>query len=111
MVDKKTIKIPRDIKLKTEFFEGYGMSELIKTIIVGIVSAIIAYIFYLISHQTLISTFIVLGAIIISVIALIKGRNNFSMVDSLRNIVKFNLMQKEYKYTRGDFNNKYIKHI
>lgn len=111
MIDKKTIKIPRDIKLKTEFFEGYGMSELIKTIIVGIVSAIISYIFYLISHQTLISTFIVLGAIIISVIALIKGRNNFSMVDTLKNVIKFNLMQKEYKYTRGDFNNKYTKHI
>lgn len=111
MIDKKTIKIPRDIKLKTEFFEGYGMSELIKTIIVGIVSAIISYIFYLISHQTLISTFIVLGAIIISVIALIKGRNNFSMVDTLKNVMKFNLMQKEYKYTRGDFNNKYTKHI
>ncbi len=111
MVDKKTIKIPTDIKLKTEFFEGYGMSELIKTIIVGVIASIIAYIFYLISHQTLISTFIVLGAIVISVIALIKGRNNFSMVDSLKNIIKFSLIQKEYKYTRGDFNNKHTKYI
>ncbi len=111
MVDKKTIKIPTDIRLKTEFFEGYGIQELIKTIIVGVISSIIAYVFYLISHKTLISTFIVLGAIVISVIALIKGRNNFSMVDSLKNIIKFNLMQKEYKYTRGDFYNKHIKNI
>ena len=27
---KKTVKIPSQIKLQTEFFEGYGMAELIK---------------------------------------------------------------------------------
>ena len=109
MIDRKTIKIPTEIKLKTEFFDGYGMAELVKTIIVGAVFAVIAYIIYLFSHQTLISTFIVLGAIVVSVIALIKGQNNFSMVDTIKNIIKFNLMQKEYRYTRGDFNIRYNK--
>ena len=111
VVDKKTIKIPTEIKLKTEFFDGYGMQELIKTIIVGAISGIIAYIIYLFTHQTLISTFLVIGAIVVSVIALIKGQNNFSMMDSIKNVIKFSLMQKEYKYMRGDFNTKHIKNI
>ena len=104
--DRKTIKIPTEIKLKTEFFDGYGMQELVKTIIVGAIASIIAYIVYLFTHQTLFSTFFVLGAIVVSVVALIKGNNNFSMVDSIKNLIKFIIMQKEYKYERGDFNTK-----
>lgn len=106
MQDRKTIKIPTEIKLKTEFFDGYGMQELVKTIIVGAIASIIAYIVYLFTHQTLFSTFFVLGAIVVSVVALIKGNNNFSMVDSIKNLIKFIIMQKEYKYERGDFNTK-----
>ena len=40
---KKTVKIPSQIKLQTEFFEGYGMAELIKSIIALAISSI-AYI-------------------------------------------------------------------
>ena len=104
MVDKKTIKIPTEIKLKTELFDGYGMQELIKTIIVGAIASVISYIIFLFTHQTLYSTFLVLGVIVVTVISLIKGQNNFSMVDSIKNIIKFDIMQKEYKYSRGNYN-------
>ena len=93
--NKKQVKIPRQIRLKTEFFIGFGMEELIKTLIVGAVAGIIAYVFYLFTHQTIIATLIVIGAISISVIALIKGGNIFSMLDMIKNIVKFEFMQKE----------------
>ena len=43
---KKTVKIPSQIKLQTEFFEGYGMAELIKSIIALAISSIIAYCIY-----------------------------------------------------------------
>ena len=109
MVDNKTIRIPTEIKLKTEFFDGFGMQELIKTVIVGAVASAISYCIYLFTHQTLFSTFLVLGVLIVTVIALIKGQNNFSMLDSIKNIIKYSLMQREYKYVRGDFNNKFIK--
>ena len=46
MSEKRLIKIPRQIRLKTEFFEGFGMEELIKTLIAGGISAVISYIFY-----------------------------------------------------------------
>ena len=95
---KKMIKIPRQIRLKTEFFIGFGMDELIKNIIVGAIAGIIAFIYYKITNQTIIATLIVIGAIVISVISLFKGNNKFSMVDTIKNIFKFKIMQKDYRY-------------
>ena len=97
---KKMIKIPRQIRLKTEFFVGFGMEELIKTIIVGAIAGVIAFIYYKITNKTIIATLVVIGAIVISVISLIKGNNNFSMVDTIKNIVKFKMTQKDYRYRR-----------
>ena len=51
---------------------------------------------------------LVIGAIVVAVISLVKGNNNFSMIDMIKNIVKYETMQKEYRYERGDFNNKTI---
>ena len=99
--NNKQVKIPRQVRLKTEFFVGYGVEELIKTVLVGVFAVIVAYIVYKITGQTLVSTLIVIGAIAISVIALIKSNNNFSMVDIIKNIIKFELMQKEYRYERN----------
>ena len=97
---KKMIKIPRQIRLKTEFFVGFGIEELIKTIIVGAIAGVIAFIYYKITNKTIIATLVVIGAIVISVISLIKGNNNFSMVDTIKNIVKFKMTQKDYRYKR-----------
>lgn len=97
---KKQVKIPRQIRLKTEFFVGFGMEELIKTLIVGAISGIVAYMFYLFTGKTIVATLIVIGSIIVSVVALIKGNNNFSMVDTIKNILKFETIQKEYRYKR-----------
>lgn len=106
--DKVQVKIPRQIRLKTEFFIGFGMEELIKTLIVGAIAGVIAYILYKITNQTILATLLVIGAIVIAVISLVKGNNNFSMIDMIKNIVKYETMQKEYRYERGDFNNKTI---
>lgn len=106
--DKVQVKIPRQIRLKTEFFIGFGMEELIKTLIVGAVAGVIAYILYKITNQTILATLLVIGAIVVAVISLVKGNNNFSMIDMTKNIVKYETMQKEYRYERGDFNNKTI---
>lgn len=101
---KEVVKIPSQIKLQTEFFEGFGMEELIKTIIVLGISSFIAYFVYKISHTTLLATFLVIGSTVIAVVFLTKNRNGFSMFDNIKNIVKYELMQKEYKYERGNFN-------
>ena len=104
MQDKRTINIPTQVRLKTEFFEGYGVEELIKTIIVLGISSIVEYIIYLITKVALVSTLFVIGSVVIAVVFLTKNRNNFSMADNIINIIKYELMQKRYKYERGNFN-------
>ena len=108
MESKRLLKIPSQIRLKTEFFEGFSTQELIKTIICGVIASALAYIIYLIFKQALTSTLIVIGTIVISVIFSTKNRNNFSMSDSIKNILRFQTMQREYKYVGGDFYNKKV---
>ena len=72
MEDKILLKMPSQIRLKTEFVEGFGTQELIKTIICGAISGVIAYIIYLIFKQPLISTLIVIGSLVVSFIAFTK---------------------------------------
>ena len=80
---KKLIKIPTQIKLKVEFFEGFGMEELLKTIIVLGISSVIGYILYLITKTTLIATLFVIASVVITVVFVTKNRNGFSMLDSI----------------------------
>lgn len=101
---KKMIKIPTQIRLKTEFFEGYGIEELVKTIFVLGIATVIGYIIYLFTKAMLISVFFVIGNTVIAVVFLTKNRSNFSMADNITNIIKYELMQKSYKYMRGNFN-------
>lgn len=101
---KKSIKIPSQIRLQTEFFEGFGMEELIRTIIVLAISSVIAYFVYKITHTTLLATFLIIGNTIIAVVFFTKNRSGFSMMDNIKNIIKYELMQKGYKYERGNFN-------
>jgi hypothetical protein len=101
---KRTVKIPSQIRLQTEFFEGFGMEELIKTIIVLAISSVISYFVYKITQTTLLATFLVIGSTVIAVVFVTKNRSGFSMLDNIKNIVKYELMQKEYKYERGNFN-------
>lgn len=96
--NKKVVKIPRQIRLKTEFFIGFGMDELIKTLIVGVLAGVIAFIYNKITNQTIIATLIVIGSIVVSVVSLIKGNNNFSMADAIKNFVMYEFMQKDYKF-------------
>ena len=103
---KTTIKIPSQIKLKTEFFEGYGMPELIKSIVVLGLSSVVAYFIYQVTQTTLLATFLVIGNTSMSVVFLTKNRSGFSLMDNVKNIVKYELMQKEYRYERGNFHKK-----
>ena len=79
------------------------MAELIKSIIVLGISSAIAYCIYKITKTTLLATFLVIGSTAISVVFVTKNRNGFSLMDNIFNIIKYELMQKGYKYERGDF--------
>lgn len=102
----KTVKIPTQIRLQTEFFAGYGIEELIKTIIVLAISSIISYVIYKITQTLLISSFFVIGSTALSVVFLTKNREGFCLLDNIENILKYEIMQKDYMFERGGSNKK-----
>ena len=101
MEDKKMLRIPKTIKTKTEFFIGFGVAELVKTIIISTIASVFAYIIYLIKNETITPVFIVITSATISVVLFTKNSINFSLFDYILNIIKFQLSQKQYKYRKG----------
>lgn len=99
--DKKILRIPKTIKTKTEFFVGFGVAELVRTLIITGISCIVAYIVYLAKNETITPVFIVIISATVSVVLFTKNSINFSLFDYLVNIIKFHLSQKEYKYRKG----------
>lgn len=101
MDDKKMLRIPKTIKTKTEFFVGFGVAELIKTLLITGISIIVAYIVYIIKQETITPVLVVIITATVSVVLFTKNTINFSLYDYIVNIIKFQFSQKEYKYRKG----------
>lgn len=101
MEDKKMLRIPKTIKTKTEFFVGYGIGELIKTLIITGITIAVAYIVYLIRQDTIVPVLMVIASATVSVVLFTKNSINFSLFDYIKNILKFQFSQKKYKYRKG----------
>lgn len=90
--------IPSNVKTRLEFFKGYGVKELIITIIVVIALFPISFIVYKIKGSYLIPIVIEFVGIAGTIIAVTKDDNNLCVVDLIRFMFKFANTQKEYKY-------------
>lgn len=93
-----TLYIPVNIKTRYEFFEGYGMSELVWSAIVTVIAGIIAFGINIITGNVVVCVLIVLVAMAGSVMALSKGPNNQSMVDQIRLFYHFVNSQQKFPY-------------
>ena len=102
MESKAQLYIPVNIKIRFEFFDGYGLSELISTIIAAVASGFIAFTAYAITGGATVPVLIVLVTIAAAVTALAKGENNQSVIDQIRHIVRFMREQRTYKYHYTD---------
>ena len=102
--------IPVNIRIRFEFFDGYGVAEIIPTIIAAILSGFVAFIAHPITGEAVVPVLIVLVTIAASVMALAKSENNLSMADQIKHIVRFMREQKVYKYYYTDgWGNDYCK--
>ena len=84
-----------------EFFEGFGVFELMITIIVTIIVSIFAFVF--IGNNTT-SVFIMLLTIASCVVLNVKDLNNQSILSFFLNLIHFLFSQKKYEY-------KYLKEL
>lgn len=91
------VYVPKNVKKQLEFFRGFGIKELIITLIVGAVSIIPTIFLYKYWNQGLALTlFLVIIAITIMLVT--KDDNNVSFLQQLKLVCKNILMQKNFKY-------------
>jgi len=100
--EKMALYIPVNIRTRLEFFDGFGFTELIPTLIIAAVSGIIAFIVHFIAGGMITPMLIVLVTIAAAVMCLAKGANNISVVDQIRHIIRFSREQQVYKYRYSD---------
>ena len=96
--EKSTLYIPANIKTRQEFFEGFGFSEFLKTLMATAVSLCISLIIYSQNHSVATVVLFILISIAGSVVAVTKDRNNQSMVDYVSHMIRFAREQQRYHY-------------
>lgn len=101
-MQQKTLYIPSNIKTRQEFFEGYGATELYKTIGTATICSIFCLILYAINHSIALSVVIMLSGIAASIMFVTKDRNNQSVLDQIVLMIRFSKSQKKYQYNYTD---------
>ena len=100
MEDKKEYKlyIPTNVKTRLEFFKGYGVSELIKTLIVLIALLPISIILFKVTNGYMIPVIFEFIGVAGTIIAITKDDNNLCIVSQIKYMIEFSKIQKEYRY-------------
>ncbi len=102
MEDKNNnLYIPANIRTRLEFFKGYGVKELVTTMIVVAFSLPIVFALYKLKG-TLIAIIFLIFIISASVISLTKDDNNLCIVEQIKFMIRNSKMQKKYDYKYYD---------
>lgn len=99
------VYVPRNVKKDIEFFRGFGVKELLKTLAVTIVSVLpLILIYKYLSQVVAISMFLITIATTVSLV--VKNDNNISFLHQLKLVFKNLFMQKKFKYRNKKGNDK-----
>ena len=93
-----SLYVPTQIKIKAEYFPGFGSKELTITCIATCIAIALAYLCHVFTGALLIPLFSVFGVIAFTISLVVKGSLNVSIVDQFNYLVKFRKSQKSYKY-------------
>lgn len=100
--EKDTLYIPLGLKIRNEIFDGFGKEELFQTIIASLIAGGFDILLYLLTKKVALCVVIIVSAIGGSVMMLTKDRTNLSVVDQLRNMLRFARSQKKFPYKYYD---------
>lgn len=101
--EETKLYIPSNVKIRLEFFKGYGVKELIATIIVAIILIPISIIVYHLGNQNyLLPVLIEMFGVVATVIATTKDENNLCIVNQVKYMIDFAKAQKKYEYEYYD---------
>lgn len=105
MEDRKVdykLYIPSNVRTRLEFFKGYGVKELIVSVVVLIALLPISILVYKLKDNYLIPVLIEFIGVAATVISVTKDENNLCLIDQLKYMVEFVKMQKKYEYNYFD---------
>ena len=96
---QKELYMPSGLKMKKEYFPGYGKNELIPTIVSGFIFLIIDSLLFLFGIRDILMLFLIPTVGVPVVVMLqVKGELNLSPVDIIKLEIQFRRSQKYYPY-------------
>lgn len=103
MEDKEfKLYIPSNVKTRLEFFKGFGVKELIISVVVAVALLPFCFLIYKVKNDYLIPVLIEFIGVAITVICNVKDENNLCVIEQVKYMIKFAKMQKKYDYKYFD---------
>lgn len=96
--ERVSLYIPSNVQTRSEFFPGFGKIELIQTLLASGVTVGLVFLLNIFMHSTTFLVVAILTGIAGSITCLTKDRNNQSVADQLRHMIRFLREQKRYDY-------------
>lgn len=90
--------IPSNVKTRLEFWKGYGVKELISTVIVFLLLLPISLIVYKLKGSLLLPVVIEFIGVAGTIIATAKDENNLCVTRQIKFLIDFANTQKQYRY-------------
>lgn len=90
--------IPSNVKTRMEFFKGYGVKELIPTIIVFLCLFPICFLIYKIKGNLLLPVVIEFIGVSGTIISTYKDANNLCVTRQIKFLIEFAKTQKQFKF-------------
>ena len=102
MEDSNLLYIPLGLKERNELWDGFGKEEAIKALIFNVFTGTINILIYVSSKNVILSIVFILVSVGGSIMMLTKDTTNLSVVDQIKNMLRFAKSQKYYQYKYQD---------
>jgi membrane protein required for beta-lactamase induction len=94
----QSLYIPMGLKTRSEIFEGFGKEEIMQVVIATVVIILVAFLIFSFIQSVSFLIVLILVGIAGSVMCVTKDKNNQSVVDHFKNMIRFMREQQKYKY-------------
>lgn len=102
MNNEINLYIPTGVKAENELFNGFGRRELLQSMVGSLFGGAMAALLWLIARNVAMTVVAVLTGIFGSVMMCTKDQNNQSVVDQIRDMLRFSRSQQIYPYRMQD---------
>lgn len=102
MTNEINLYIPTGVRAENELFNGFGRRELMQSVIVSLFGGAVAALLWLIAGTVALTVVAVLSGIFGSVMMCTRDQNNQSVVDQIRDMIRFWHSQQISPYRMQD---------